>query len=152
MIEQLIPRQRPTLFPMTTNAESPTSSFDMVSPDSLEAPIPSQSSPATDTAPALPSLPPGSALQALLGKRMKPLPPTHLDIPPEMNPTVDEKKIVPPPSTTDLNHETAETQAPPPHPRSPVKPPPSVVEPILPPAPLKPATSNHSIDRHEYAV
>ena len=147
MIEQLIPRQRPTLFPMT-NAESPQSSFDMVSPDSLEAPVPPQPSPPADTAPPLPPLPAGSALQALLGKRIKPLPPTHLEIPPETSQTVDEKKIVPPPSTTDLYHETAEAKAPPAHPRSPVKPPPPVIEPIVPPAPSKPPTSNDSIDRH----
>jgi hypothetical protein len=143
-----MPRERPKLLPMTNteNTQAPTTTF---SPDSIEAPTVSTSSTTAAAAAAaagLPSLPPGSALQALIGKRIKPLPPTTLETvtttTTDKNQIIEEKKKDSPTSNTDLDEDTSDIKTPPMSPHSPVAPMPTILELKVPPAPSKPITSN----------
>ena len=134
-----MPRDKPKLLPLT-NTEKPQAPTTNLSPDSIEASAASTNS----TAAVLPSLPPGSALQALIGKKMKPLPPTHLETTTttDKNQIVEEKRKDSPSSNTDLDEDTSDIKTPPMSPNTPAPPMPTVLELKVPPTPPKPITSN----------
>jgi hypothetical protein len=114
-----------------TSAEKPkTSATAIVSSDPIEV-----STPASTDAPA----PSTSALQALFGKKIKPLPPTHLETTIAKKELSEEKKKDSPISITDPDEDTSEIKTPPMTPRSPVAPMPTILELK---APSKPLTSN----------
>jgi hypothetical protein len=141
MIEKLIPREKPKLLPIPS-AEKPqvstTTATTALSPDSIDA---STSSSATPT-PA----PQNSAIQALIGKKMKPLPPAHLETTIEKKEVIEEKKKDSPMSPISPDEDTSEIKTPPMSPRSPVAPPTPTVLELKPPS--KPLTSNFTHSFH----
>jgi hypothetical protein len=119
-------REKPKLLPLT-NTEKTKTSTTTLSPDSIEGSA--ESSFSTAAAPAASSsFPPGSALQALLGKKMKPLPPANLEIIPEKNSIIEEKKKDSPGSNTDLDEDTSDIKTPAMSPHSPAAPMPTILE------------------------
>jgi hypothetical protein len=130
------------------NTEQTQPSTTTLSPDSIEVSTSSPSSTAAvattiapaDAAPS--SLPSDSALQALLGKKMKPLPPTSLQTTTDKNEIIKEKEKDSPVSNTDPDEDTSEIKTPAMSPRSPVAPMPTILELKVPPTPSKPLSSN----------
>jgi hypothetical protein len=130
MIERLIPREKPKLLPISSVEKPNAPTTTTLSPDSIDL--------STSSSTAAPA-PSNSALQALIGKKMKPLPPTHLETTIEKKEIIEEKKKDSPISITDPDEDTSEIKTPPTSPRSPVAPMPTVLE-LKPPS--KPITSN----------
>ncbi len=140
IIEKLIPREKPKLLSLT-NQEKQQASTATISPDSIEASTASSSSaaPTSTTTPA----PPGSALKALFGKKIKPLPPPNLQLPIDKNDIIEEKTKISPASNTDLDEDSSDIKTPPMSPRSPVTQKPTTLELKLPPTSTKPLSSNY---------
>jgi hypothetical protein len=120
-----------------------------LSPDSIEVSTSSSSSAvvppttiAAATAAPSSSLT-GSALQALLGKKIKPLLPINLETKIDKNQTTEIKKKDSPASNTDLDEDTSDIKTPPMSPRSPIAPMPTILELKVPPIPSKPLSGNY---------
>ncbi|CAF2336069.1 unnamed protein product [Rotaria sp. Silwood2] len=136
VMEKLIPREKPKLLPLIT-PEKPqaVAATTPVSPDFIDISTSSSSSTGAVVASAAapPSLPPGSALQALIGKKIKPLPSTSFETMTNKNQSHNDKKKDSPVSNTDIDEDTSDIKTPLISPQSPTAPLPTVLELKVPP-------------------
>ena len=122
VIDKLIFREKPKLSPVTNTAilHASTTAF---SPDSI------QSSTSSSSTAASTNLPADSALQTLLGTRIKPLPPSDLEIINEStNQSIEIKKKDSSSPNTDLHGDTSDIKTLSVTSQSPVTPLPTVLE------------------------
>lgn len=140
MIEKLIPREKPKLFPMPST-DKPQTVMPARSPDVAEVSTSSSSSAAAPTTAmsTTPPPPPNSAIQALFGKKITAIPPAHLITPAKKEQIYEEKKKDSPAPNSDSEDDVSEIKTPPMPTRSPVTPAPVILE-LKPP--IKPLSSN----------
>lgn len=137
VIDKLVPKDRTKLTPLA-NIDNTQPSTSMLSPDSIDA------SASSTSAAAAPNPPASSALEALVGKKLKP-PTTLENIPdkPDKKGPVEAKIKESPSPHTDLDEDSHDIKTPPMTPRSPTKPMPQVLELSIPPTPNKSSPSMH---------
>ena len=131
VIDKLIPREKPKLLPMPSS-DKPQVIMTARSPDSIEVSTSSSSSAAA-------SAPSNSAIQALFGKKVKLVSPTHLDTIPKKESIHDVKKKDSLAPNTDPEDDTSEIKTSPMISHLPPTPLPTIVELK---APIKPLSSN----------
>lgn len=137
MIEKLIPREKPKLFPMSS-MDKPQTVMPSRSPDAEIST--SSSSSAAALAVTMNTTPPSnSAIQALFGKKIKSIPPAHLITSTKKEPIYEEKKKDSPAPNSDPEEDVSGIQTPPMASHSPVTPTPVILE-LKPP--IKPLSSN----------
>ncbi|CAF3983151.1 unnamed protein product, partial [Rotaria sordida] len=157
VIEKLIPREKPKLLPLTNTEkpQAPAATTTTFAPDSIDISTSSSSTTgavvASVDAPS--SLPPNSALQALIGKKVQPLPSTNFETIADENQLTNDKKKDSPVSYTDIDEDTSDITTPLMSPQSPVAPLPTVLELKLPPTnskSLSTSQSNEIAKRKQY--
>ncbi|CAF3345077.1 unnamed protein product [Rotaria sp. Silwood1] len=156
VIEKLIPREKPKLLPLINTEKTQTvAAATTLTPDSIDISTSSSSSTGavvTSTA-ALSSLPPGSALQALIGKKIKSVPSANFDTITDKNQSTNEEKKDSPVSNTDIDEDTSDIKTPLMSPQSPIAPLPTILELKVPPThskSLSTSQSNEIAKRKQY--
>ncbi|CAF4000677.1 unnamed protein product [Rotaria magnacalcarata] len=136
IIEKLLPREKPKLLPLT-KIEKPQATTANIAPTSIEIPSSSSSSAPTTVAgvAAKSSLTSGSALESLIGKKVKPLSSNTVETitDKQQNQPIDIEKKDSPLSYTDVDEDTSDIKTPLMSPQSPIAPPPTILELIVPP-------------------
>ncbi|CAF3235917.1 unnamed protein product [Rotaria socialis] len=151
IIEKLVPREKPKILPLT-KIEKPQATTTMIAPTSIEISSSSSSSAAAATTvtgvAATTSLPSGSALASLIGKKIKPLSSNTAETitDKQQNQPIDIKKKDSPLSHTDVDEDTSDIKTPLISPQSPIAPPPTILELIVPPANSKLSSASSKID------
>lgn len=134
----MIPLEKPKLLPLTKPEQTPGTK-NVVGSNSIAISTTSSSSTGLITENTTQPLPLGSALEALIGKKIQSLPPTNVATTPNKNNApIDIKKKNSPIVTTDVDEDTSDIKTPLMSPQTPVAPMPTVLELKIPPSPAKP--------------